>query len=133
MKRTLIATLTLILIVLTVTTQSVADADDWVKALKSGDYAMALVILEPLANEGNFGAKYSLAEMYRKGYGVKKNYEKAAKLYREAAAGNYPYPQRRLGSLYLLGQGVGKDLKQAYLWYEIATSLGDEGSARKRD
>ena len=111
----------------------VADTDDGVKALRAGDYATALKILEPLAEEGNHGAKYSLGEMYREGRGLEKSFEKAAKLYREAADGNYPYPQRRLGSLYFLGQGVGRDLKRAYMWYEIAASLGDDGSAGRRD
>jgi len=56
-------------------------------ALARGDYAGALEILRPLAQDGNTRAQIRLAEMYANGLGVNRNYNQAYIWYSLAARG----------------------------------------------
>ena len=127
-------TVVLVFVLLVVSAHTLAmGTDDGAKAYHQGDYPAALRILEPMAENGNYGSKYYLGEMYFKGAGVKQDHAKAAKFFLEAAEGNYYFPQRRLGDVYKAGLGVPQDSKIAYMWYEIASSLGDKLSSGERD
>ena len=44
--------------------------EDGLAADQVGDYAIALRLWRPLANQGHAGAQFSLGAMYRKGEGV---------------------------------------------------------------
>jgi hypothetical protein len=56
-------------------------------ALARGDYAGALEVLRPLAQDGNTRAQLRLAEMYASGLGVNRNYNQAYIWYSLAARG----------------------------------------------
>jgi hypothetical protein len=56
-------------------------------AMARGDYAGALEILRPLAQDGNTRAQLRLAEMYASGLGVNRNYNQAYIWYSLAARG----------------------------------------------
>ena len=50
----------------------------------------------------------------------------AVKWYRKAAEQGYGQAQVNLASMYYEGQGVAKDLMEAYAWFNLAASKGDE-------
>ena len=62
------------------------------------------------------------AEMYYRGDGVEKSYEKAAALYRLAANQDIPQAQYELGMLYDQGLGVEKNAIEAFSWIEKAAN-----------
>jgi hypothetical protein len=59
--------------------------EDAVAAAGRDDYATALRLFRPLADQGNALAQYALGVMYDNGQGVQQNYAEAAKWYRKAA------------------------------------------------
>src|SRR4029453_2986683 len=69
------------------------------------DYATALRLWRPLADQGNAEAQYALGFMYDGGQGVPKNYATAAKWRRLAADQGHTLAQFNLGALYDDGKG----------------------------
>jgi uncharacterized protein len=63
--------------------------EDGVAAHDKGDYATALRLWRPLAEQGNAYAQYNLGLMYDYGTGVAQDYREAAKWYRLAAVRGY--------------------------------------------
>jgi TPR repeat protein len=59
--------------------------EDASAAFTRGDYATALGLLRPLAEQGLAKAQYALGAMYDHGWGVPQNYAEALKWYRLAA------------------------------------------------
>jgi hypothetical protein len=59
--------------------------DDAIAAGDKGDYATALRLLQPLAEQGDATAQYDLGIMYFLGQGVAKNPAEAANWFRRAA------------------------------------------------
>ena len=68
------------------------------------DYATALRLWRPLADQGNAEAQYALGFMYDRGQGVPKNHAEAAKWWRLAADQGNTFAQFNLGSLVRRGQ-----------------------------
>jgi len=68
-------------------------------AYRNGDYATALRITQPLAEQGNPSAQYDLGVLYEKGRGVAKDEVEAATWYRKAADQGYEQAQRALRRL----------------------------------
>jgi TPR repeat protein len=66
-------------------------------ALERGDYATAKRIWQPLAEQGNAAAQYSLGNMYDSGRGTPQNYAEALKWYHKAAEQGYAKAQNNLG------------------------------------
>jgi TPR repeat protein len=58
-------------------------------AYERGDYATALRLIRPLAEQGGAKAQYNLGQMYRDGQGVPQDYAEAVKWYRLAAEQGY--------------------------------------------
>jgi TPR repeat protein len=71
-----------------------------------GDYAKALRLIRPLANDGDAAAQFNLGLMYMTGHGVQQDYAAAALWYRKAAEQGYGLAQSNLGFLYRDGRGV---------------------------
>ena len=63
--------------------------EDGLEAAESGDYATALKLLRPLAEQGHAEAQYNLGVMYRNGQGVPHDDAEAVKWYRLAAEQGY--------------------------------------------
>jgi TPR repeat protein len=59
--------------------------DDGIAAFDAGDYAGALAIFAPAAEEGDADAQFYLAYLYDMGYGVDIDDPRAAYLYEQAA------------------------------------------------
>ena len=59
--------------------------EDAKAAHNRGDYATALSLLRPLADQGHAQAQFYLGVMYKAGLGVVQDYKEAVRLYRLAA------------------------------------------------
>ena len=85
-----------------------AHADDLQEgraALASKDYARAMGLLKPLAEQGDPKAQFDLGRMSAQGLGVKQDYVEALKWYRKSAEQGHAGSQRGIGALYLGGGG----------------------------
>jgi len=83
--------------------------EDGLLAYGLGDYATALRILRPLADQGNADAQISLAVIYAEGQGVPKDLAAAARWYQRAADQGHVVAQSDLGAMYYSGEGVPQD------------------------
>ena len=92
-------------------------------ALDRSNYASALKIWLPLAEQGDLSAQTYVGEIFEKGLGVAPDYNAAATWYRRAAEKGYSRAAMNLGALYEQGLGVPKDSKQALSWYRRAAGL----------
>src|SRR5262249_61796453 len=69
--------------------------EDGIAAYGKGDYAAALLLLRPLADQGTARAQIILGVMYSRGQGVAQNYDEAMKWYRrggDRSEGDGPEP-----------------------------------------
>ena len=115
----------LMIAMLTLSVSSVVLAgplEDGIAAHYRGDYATAMQLLRPLAEQGNAKAQTNLGILYGKGNGVTRNFQEAAKWWRLAAAQGLAQPQYNLGVMYDEGQGVTQDFKEAIKWYRLCAS-----------
>jgi TPR repeat protein len=99
--------------------------EDAVDAHARGDYAKALRLIRPLANDGNATAQFNLGVMYLTGHGVRQDYSAAALWFRKAAEQGYALAQSNLGTLYRDGRGVAQDDTEAVIWFRKAADQGD--------
>jgi TPR repeat protein len=100
---------------------------DAVEAYRRGDYATALRLLRPLADQGNANAQFRLGSMYYHGRGLPQDYAEAAKWYRLAADQGNANAQNNLGWSFYNGHGVPQDYAEAAKWYRLAA---DQGNAK---
>ena len=87
--------------------------EDAEAAYRRGDYATALRIFRPLANQGVAGAQAILGLMYDRGWGVPQNSAEAVKWYRLAAEQGLAGAQALLGNMYAEGEGVRQNYAEA--------------------
>ncbi len=93
-----------------------------VAAYKRGDFATALRIWRPLAEQGDADAQSNLGLMYDNGEGVPENDAEAVRWYRLAADQGSAWAQFNLGINYEIGQGVPQNYVEAYRWFNLAAS-----------
>ena len=99
--------------------------EDGQAAYRHGDYATAMRLLRPLADQGDASAQFGLGLMYVTGRGVPQDDAQGAAWYRKAAEQGDATAQLDLGSMYFKGQGVPQDYAQAVAWYRKAAQQGD--------
>ena len=104
--------------------------EDGIEATQQGDYATALQLWRPLAEQGHALVQSHLGYMYENGKGVPQNDAKAVKWYRKAAEQGYIYAQFNLGVMYANGQGVQRDYVVAHMWFILAATSGHEEARR---
>jgi hypothetical protein len=107
--------------------------EDGRDAYNRGDYATALRLLHPLADQGHAYAQFNLGLMYDYGWGVPQNYAEAVKWFRLAADQGNAGAQIKLGLMYQLGQGVPQDYIHAHMWLNLAAAQGYRFSAEERN
>jgi hypothetical protein len=95
-------------------------------AYDRANYATALKIWLPQAEQGDPAAQTYVGEIYEKGLGIQPDFGLAAQWYEKAAAQGYSRAQVNLGHLYEEGRGVPKDTVSALNWYRKASGLSDE-------
>ncbi len=107
------------------------DAD---AARDRGDYATAVKIMRPLAEQGFAPAQLVLGILYaERGGGIPQDYAVAAKWFHLAAEQGQAEAQANLGYKYQAGKGVPKDYVLAYLWYNLAAARENPFAADNRD
>ena len=102
--------------------------EDGFAAFESKDYATAVRLWRPLAEQGHAKAQYNLGLMFHNGQGVTKDVKEEVRLYRLAAEQGHAKAQYNLGWMYKNGYGVTKDDKEAIRWYRLAADKGDAGA-----
>ena len=101
-----------------------ADFEAALTAYRLGDHSKAFTLFEDLASTGHVKAQHMLGEMYRKGQGVPRNLQDAARWYQKAAELDYADAQYHLGLMYDEGLGVTLNDELALKWYEAAARNG---------
>jgi TPR repeat protein len=96
------------------------------------DFATALPLLRPLADQGNADAQMKLGFMYVTGEGIPQNYVEAVKWFHLAADQGQANAQCFLGLIYFEGHGVPQDYVSAYMWLSLAAAGGIEDAAEYR-
>ena len=94
-------------------------------AFDRANYATALKVWLPLAEQGDQAAQTYVGEIFEKGLGVQADYATAATWYRRAAERGYSRAALNLGNLYERGLGVPRDPAQALSWYRRAAGSKD--------
>ena len=94
-------------------------------AYERGDYATALTLWRPLADQGDAHAQYNLGRMYDDGRGVPPDAAQAVKWYRLAAEQGDGSAQYSLALKCFLGLGVAQNYMEAARWYRLAAEQGD--------
>ncbi|HEY3813401.1 MAG TPA: tetratricopeptide repeat protein [Caulobacteraceae bacterium] len=102
-------------------------------AFHKGDYAKALELLKPLAEQGNAEAQCLVGIMYLTGHCVAKDPALAAKWLLASAKQGQKGAQVNIGIVYATGEGMPKDYVKGYLWFTVAVSRGVEGVDKYRD
>jgi TPR repeat protein len=90
------------------------------------DYDKAVEWLRLAADQGNVGGQESLADMFKKGHGVKQSDENAVIWYAKAADQGAKYAQRELSLAYKEGKGITKDLNRSVYW-QMKCNLNEDG------
>jgi len=99
--------------------------EDALEAAERRDYATAIRLWRPLADQGEVDAQYNLGVMYDKGQGVTRDYAVAVSWFRKAADQGSASAQVSLGVMYENGLGVPQDFTTAASWYRRAADQGD--------
>lgn len=98
--------------------------EDGRAAYQRGDYATAMRLLLPLAEQGDAGAQTDLGWMYANGHGVPQDYAQAIAWRRKAADQGNATAQFSLGLMVHDGQGAPQDFAQAAMWTRKAADQG---------
>ena len=106
-----------------------ADVQRAIDAYNEGDYAAAMAVWEPLANQGNRDAQFAMGVLYYEGHGVNKNLDEALAWFRKAADSEHPTAMFNLG--WPTGRdGLSQSFAQAVDWWEQAAESGDVASVQ---
>jgi uncharacterized protein len=105
--------------------------EDAAAAYRKGDYATAVGIIRPLAEEGNVAAQFNLGVMYQLSHGVPQDNEAATSWYRKAA--EQGLAETHLGVMYANREGVAQDYAAAHMWFNLAAANRNRNAAKARD
>jgi len=98
-------------------------------AASRGDYAAAIALWTPLAEQGNPAARSGLGLLYANGQGVTQDYAEAARWYQLAASQGFQFAQVSLAQLYEGGRGVPENPLKALMWFTLASFAPDDVGA----
>lgn len=87
-------------------------------------YTLIFKDIQLLAESGNPFAQSAMGYLYRKGYGVAKDYAEAVKWYRKAAEQGYATAQSNLSWMYEKGYGIEQDKVKSVEWERKAAEQG---------
>ena len=99
--------------------------EDAIAAYQAGDYATALKLWTPLAEQGDAFAQGLLGLMYFNGEGVPQDYVEAVRWLRLSAEQGLAAAQFELGAMYEFGWGVPQDYVEAVRWLRLSAEQGN--------
>src|SRR2546430_2572729 len=94
-----------LMVAVTAGTAIAGPLEDAEAAYEHGDYATAMRIFRPLADQGNSVAQNYLGNMYNLGWGVPQDYTEALRWYRLAADQDLANAKFKIGTMYNAGHG----------------------------
>jgi uncharacterized protein len=103
-----------------------------VAAYDRNDYATALLLFRPLAEDDSALAEFYLGIMYHDGLGIQKDGTEAAYWMRKSAEHGVNSAQFFLGVMYENVDGVRQDYVLAHMWFNLAAA-GDDSLKQRRD
>lgn len=91
----------------------------------SQNHGRAIALYKLASEKGHKKAQFNLANLYKDGKGVPKNFVEAMRLYKKAAEQGHVKAITNIGYLYDAGGfGVAQNLSEAYKYYLKASNLG---------
>ena len=96
-------------------------------AFDRANYASALKIWLPKAQEGDAAAQLYVGEIFEKGLGAQTDFAAAAQWYEKSASQGNFQAQLNLGHLYEKGLGVTQNQETALRWYRKSAGLDEAG------
>lgn len=106
-----------------------ADAlSDGMTRFERRDYAGAVELLQPVADQGEASAQYVMAVMFLHGLAKAPDAATAAGYMHRAADQGYAPAQTELARMYRDGDGVPQDPLASLKWYQRAAEGGDVGA-----
>ncbi len=100
--------------------------DDAAAAMDAGDHSRALLLLRPLARDGNADAQYLLGSLFSSGgTGVAQDGKEAVKWLERAAGQGHHQAANTLGMMYVSGLGVKIDETEAKKWFALAAKIAE--------
>ncbi|MEM8800065.1 MAG: SPOR domain-containing protein [Pseudomonadota bacterium] len=98
---------------------------DGVRFYQQGDYAAALKLWLPLADEENPNALFNLGQLYRLGRGVVPDQGRAIHYYRRAAKLGHVWAMGNLGTMLYFSEEPTRKREEAIEWWQRAAENGD--------
>ena len=105
-------------------TRPYSEIDAAAAAYEKRDYATALSLARPLAEQGDARAQALLGLIYYRGQSVPRNDKEAVRWFRRAADQGNASAQFHLGIMSAEGHGVSQDYADAARWYRLAAKQG---------
>ena len=97
------------------------------------DYKKAFELIKQASADGYDEALYILSKFYLNGLGTTRNYNNAVKYLTFSAEQGYVDAMVDLADIYADGKIYKKDTEKAYILYNIASVMGSDDAAQKRD
>jgi hypothetical protein len=124
MKKKLLASLIGLAIGLLISFSAKADLDQAIAYAEAGDVRKGQIELYNISQRAMEGQPKSMCEfgtMYKKeGYWIVQSDEEASKMWLKSAEMGYAPCQFNIGTAYLIGSGIEKDLSKAKYWLQKA-------------
>jgi TPR repeat protein len=108
---------------------SMAHADNAVleqgrQAYSRGEFAAAIELWRPLAEQGNAEAQFAMGTVFYTGSGVAPDYAESSYWYHRSAEQGFAAAQYNLGNAYKRGEGVNQNDRMAVNWWQKAADQG---------
>lgn len=101
--------------------------------LVNKDYNEAFKLIKTAADDDYDEAQLILSDFYVNGWSTPKNYNLAVKYLSRASEQGNAEAMFKLGDIYEEGKMYTRDIKKAHIQYNLASVLGQEKAAEKRD
>lgn len=113
--------------------EGIISEKDGVQYYQNGQYKEAFSLLQKSADSGNAIASFYLGEIYRKGYGVKKDGNMACYRYLESARRGHQDAYLLTSVCHYLGKGMEKNDDEAFKWGKKVMEEIDESRLSEYD
>jgi uncharacterized protein len=110
---------------ITLESATAGQLEDGQTAFGRGNYAEAMRLWRPLADEGNAQAQYDLGFLYDTGFGVPKDYAQAFAWSMKAAEQGDEEAQYQVATRYEHGDGIPQNFALAAAWLRKSAEQGD--------